>query len=59
MLDTLAGDVRTHLELAARVLADLRPAQAAAHTAAGHRPPEQRKDHRMPMSHGPDIDGVS
>jgi hypothetical protein len=27
MLDTLAGDVRRHLELAARVLADLRPAR--------------------------------
>lgn len=25
MLDTLAGDVRRHLELAARVLADLQP----------------------------------
>ena len=25
MLDTLAGDVRSHLTLAARLLADLRP----------------------------------
>jgi hypothetical protein len=36
MLDTLAGDVRSHLDLAARVLADLQPrsrgAQAAAHS---------------------------
>jgi len=36
MLDTLAGDVRCHLELAARVLADLQPqsrgARATAHS---------------------------
>jgi len=35
MLDTLAGDVRSHLELAARVLADLRPRSRGADTAAG------------------------
>ena len=33
MLDTLAGDVRGHLELAALVLADLQPSRRAANTA--------------------------
>jgi hypothetical protein len=34
MLDTLAGDVRRHLELAARVLADLQPQSRSARLAA-------------------------
>jgi hypothetical protein len=34
MLDTLAGDVRSHLELAARVLADLQPRNRGAEIAA-------------------------
>ncbi|MBY0468522.1 MAG: hypothetical protein K2Q07_06050 [Burkholderiaceae bacterium] len=34
MLDTLAGDVRRHLELAARVLADLQPQNRSAATSA-------------------------
>jgi hypothetical protein len=34
MLDTLAGDVRSHLELAARVLAELQPRRRSADTAA-------------------------
>lgn len=34
MLDTLAGDVRSHLELAARVLSDLQPRSRGADTAA-------------------------
>jgi hypothetical protein len=43
LLDTLAGDVRTHLELATRVLADLRPRAGGTHRPPqDHRPPEQR-----------------
>lgn len=34
MLDTLAGDVRRHLELAARLLADLQPQGSSARTTA-------------------------
>jgi hypothetical protein len=34
MLDTLAGDVRRHLELAARVLADLQPQRRSARSTA-------------------------
>jgi hypothetical protein len=33
-LDTLAGDVRNHLTLAARVLAELRPRSRSVHTSA-------------------------
>ena len=34
MLDTVAGDVRSHLVLAARVLADLQPRRRGAETSA-------------------------
>ena len=34
MLDTLAGDVRSHLALAARVLADLQPRSRSTETSA-------------------------
>jgi hypothetical protein len=36
MLDTLAGDVRGHLMLAARVLADLRPRSRRAEPSKHH-----------------------
>jgi hypothetical protein len=36
MLDTLAGDVRSHLELAACVLADLQPRSRGSETAGRH-----------------------
>jgi hypothetical protein len=44
MLDTLAGDVRRHLEVAARVLADLQPQCRSAR-------PSTRSNHREAASH--------
>lgn len=38
MLDTLAGDVRRHLELAARILADLQPQRHSARSTARYAP---------------------
>jgi hypothetical protein len=50
LLDTLAGDVRTHLELATRVLADLRPRAGGTHgPPQHHRPPEQRPTTGEPL----------